>query len=145
MITNKSNWYRFCVFLSVSIALNQARRQDLAAGGPKTTRGHILKIQFWMYVATGEPNVKWGGRAPLSPRWRHPCQLFCWPLPYRCSGSLVCSPEKIKCRPILCSSASFKLSTLGVRHPSRIPPQLDYYSMRHSRSLMFLQLLFALS
>ena len=67
----------------------QARRQDLAAGGgqkpeegaknqkegPKTRRGgHIFKIQYWMYVATGGPNVKWGGthfkwgvRAPLAP------------------------------------------------------------------------------
>jgi len=65
----------------------QARRQDLAAGGPKYRRrgqnqkgGHIFKIQYWMYVATGEPNVKWG--APISnggaghhcpPRWRRPC------------------------------------------------------------------------
>jgi len=21
--------------------------------------GHIVKIQYWMYAATGEPNVKW--------------------------------------------------------------------------------------
>jgi len=60
---------------------NQARRQDLAAGGPNTRcrgkepeGGHILKIQYWMYAATGGPNVKWGGtdfkwgsRAPLPP------------------------------------------------------------------------------
>jgi len=67
----------------------QARRQDLAAGGaknqmegPKTRRGgHIFKIQHWIYAATGRPNVKWGGtnfkwggRAPLAPRWRRP-----WP------------------------------------------------------------------
>ena len=60
----------------------QARRQDLAAGGPKTKmrgpktrRGnHIFKIQYWMYAATGRPNVKRGGtdskrggRAPLPP------------------------------------------------------------------------------
>ena len=46
----------------------QARRQDLAAGeaknqkeGPKVKRGdHIFKIQYWMYAATGGPNVKWG-------------------------------------------------------------------------------------
>jgi len=43
----------------------QARRQDLAAGGPKTRwrgkkpeGGHIFKIQYWMYAATGGPNVK---------------------------------------------------------------------------------------
>jgi len=59
----------------------QARLQDLAAGGPKTWRrgrkpegGHILKIQYWKYAATGGPNVKregtdfkWGGRAPPAP------------------------------------------------------------------------------
>ena len=40
----------------------QARRQDIAAGGPKTRReGHILKILYWMYAATRGPNVKWGG------------------------------------------------------------------------------------
>ena len=44
-------------------------------GEPKTRRGgHIFKIQYWIYVATGGPNVKWGGtdfkcggRAPLPP------------------------------------------------------------------------------
>ena len=60
----------------------QARRQNLAAGrakkqteGPKTRRGgHIFKIQYWMYAATGGPNMKWGGtdfkwggRSPLAP------------------------------------------------------------------------------
>jgi len=46
----------------------QARRHDLAARGAenqkeglKTRRGgHILKIQYWMYVATEGLNVKWG-------------------------------------------------------------------------------------
>ena len=34
-------------------------------GGPKTRRGgHIFKIQYWMYAATGGPNMKWG--APIS-------------------------------------------------------------------------------
>jgi len=37
-------------------------------------------------------------------------------------------------------SSSFKLSTLGVRHPGRISSLLDCYSTRHSRSLMFSQL-----
>jgi len=52
----------------------QARRQDLAAGGPKTRRvGTIFKIHYWMYAATGGSNVKWGapisngGQAPLAP------------------------------------------------------------------------------
>jgi len=41
----------------------QARRQGLAAGGPKTRRGgHIFKIHYWIHVATGGPNVKWGHR-----------------------------------------------------------------------------------
>jgi len=38
---------------------------------------------------------------------------------------------------LLCSLASFTLSTLGVRHPSRIPSLLDCNSTRHSLSLMF--------
>jgi len=49
----------------------QARRQDLAAGGPKTRKrvknqkGRLhFKIQCRMYAATGGPNVKWG--APIS-------------------------------------------------------------------------------
>ena len=37
----------------------------------------------------------------------------------------------------LCTSASFKLSTLRVRHSSRIPSLLDCDSTRHSRSLVF--------
>ena len=62
------------------LCVHQARRQDVAAGWPKTRRrgqnqkgGHIFKIQYWMYGATGGPNVKWGapisngGSAPLSP------------------------------------------------------------------------------
>jgi len=49
--------------------------------GPKArSGGHIFKVQYWLYVATGKPNVKWG--APISnggaghhflPRWRRPC------------------------------------------------------------------------
>jgi len=59
----------------------QARRQDLAAGGPKTRKrgqkpegGHIFKILYWIYEATRGPNVKWwgtdlkwGSQAPLPP------------------------------------------------------------------------------
>jgi len=68
--------YRYC---------RQARCQDLAAGGQKPEGGakhqkggHIFKIQYWMYAATGRPNVKWRGTnfkwgaAPLAPRWRRP-------------------------------------------------------------------------
>ena len=44
-----------CAYLlDCIVTQDQARRQDLAAGGPKTRRrGHIFKIQYWMYVATG--------------------------------------------------------------------------------------------
>jgi len=63
----------------------QDRRQDLAAGEPKTRRmgqklerGLIFKIVYWMNAATRGPNVKWGhrfqmgGLAPLVPRWQRP-------------------------------------------------------------------------
>jgi len=45
----------------------------------------------------------------------------------------------------LSSLASFKLATLGVRYPSRIPSLLGCYSSRHSNSMTFLQLWTALS
>jgi len=44
---------------------DQARRQDLVAGGPKTRRGgHILKMQYGMYAATGGQTLN--GVAPIS-------------------------------------------------------------------------------
>ena len=57
---------------SPGLAEGRAKNQK---EGPKTRRGcHTFKIQYWMYVATGGPNVKWGGtdfkwegRAPLAP------------------------------------------------------------------------------
>jgi len=30
-------------------------------GAKNQKGGHIFKIQYWMYVATGGPNVKWEG------------------------------------------------------------------------------------
>ena len=48
-------------------------------GAKNQKGGHILKIHYWIHVATGGPNVKWG--APISngvaghhwpPRWRRP-------------------------------------------------------------------------
>jgi len=64
--------------------------------GQKPEEGHILKIQYWMYAATGGPNVKWrgadfkwGSRAPLAPRWRRPwssvriLSVFCCVRPSR--------------------------------------------------------------
>jgi len=48
--------------------VTQDRRQDAAVWGAKNQKGgHIFTIQYWMYAATGGPNVKWGGRAPLAP------------------------------------------------------------------------------
>ena len=45
--------------------LVQARRINLVAGGAKNQKGcHIFKTQYWIYAATGGPNVKWG--APIS-------------------------------------------------------------------------------
>jgi len=51
--------------------LSDASLERLQSAGPSpgfrsrgakiTTRGHILKLQCWMYAATGGPNVKWGG------------------------------------------------------------------------------------
>jgi len=37
----------------------------------------------------------------------------------------------------LCSLESFKLSNLGVRHPSRVAALLDFCSARHSPTLVF--------
>jgi len=61
----------------------QARRLDLAAGGAKNHKGgHFLKIQFWMFAATGGPNVKCVAPIPNGgaghhwpPLWRRPCSL----------------------------------------------------------------------
>ena len=64
--SNHACWWRLAD--SGGSAEQQARRQDLAAGGPKTRRrghkpegGPHFKIQYWMYAATGGPTVKWGG------------------------------------------------------------------------------------
>jgi len=35
-----------------------------SSGGQKPEGEHIFKIQYWIYAATGGPNVKWG--APIS-------------------------------------------------------------------------------
>jgi len=53
-------------------------RRGQKPGGAKTrSGGHLLKMQYWMYEATGGPNMKWGGthfkwgdRATPAPRWR---------------------------------------------------------------------------
>jgi len=40
---------------------NQARRQDFASV-QKPQGGHIFWKQFWMYAATGGPNMTWGAQ-----------------------------------------------------------------------------------
>jgi len=62
--------------------------QKTDGGAKNYKRGHIFKIQYWMYAATGGPNVKWG--APISyggagnhwpHRWRRPwCHWCMFPL-----------------------------------------------------------------
>jgi len=58
----------------------QTRRQDFAAARTKNhKRENIFKIQYWMYAATGGPNMKWGhiwGKGATSPRWWWPC-FYC--------------------------------------------------------------------
>jgi len=70
--------------------LLQARLQNLAAGWPKTDGGaenqkggQIFKIQYWMYAATGGPNVKWrgtdfkwGAGHHWPPCWQWPCFAY---------------------------------------------------------------------
>jgi len=49
--------------VSVADPDQQARRQNLAAGRAKNQEGgHIFKIQYVMYAATGGPNVKRGAQ-----------------------------------------------------------------------------------
>ena len=59
--------------------VNQARRQDLAAGGPKTRRGlTFLKCGIGCMEQPGAKremegnSLQMGDRAPLAPRWRRP-------------------------------------------------------------------------
>ena len=77
------------------VTVIQARRQDLAAGGakeqkegPKTrSGGHFFEIQYWMYAATGGPNVKWG--APILKRvGGHHCP------PPLATALLLCNEEQ---------------------------------------------------
>jgi len=38
-----------------------SREVQKPEGGAKNQKGgHILKMQYWMYAATGGPNMKWG-------------------------------------------------------------------------------------
>jgi len=58
----------YCKEILLRTTCTQARRQDVAAvgaknqkKGPKTRRGgHIFKIHYWWYAATGGPNLKCG-------------------------------------------------------------------------------------
>jgi len=71
--------------MAIGAPVDQACRQDVAAGGEKQKGGHIFKIQYWMYAATGGPNVKWGGTDFKCGAGHH------WPSPWRrpCSGPSV--------------------------------------------------------
>ena len=53
-------------------------------GAKNQKRGHIFKIQYWMYAATGGPNAKWagtdfkcGGGHHWPPRWRRTWDQVC--------------------------------------------------------------------
>ena len=65
-----------CAMCNLFQVYEQARRQDLAAGG------HIFKILYWMYTATREQTwngghrFQIGGRVPLAPHWRGSCVWF---------------------------------------------------------------------
>jgi len=59
---------------SISLPNDQTRRQDFAAGGAKSHNGgHIFKIQYLMYAATG--GQTWGAQilnGVAGHRWRRP-------------------------------------------------------------------------
>jgi len=58
--------------------LTQARRQDIAAGGQKKEGPHFKNTVLDICSNQGAKremggtDFKWGGRAPLPPRWRRP-------------------------------------------------------------------------
>jgi len=66
------------MFFVVEQCLIQARRQGFTVGGAKNHKGHIFKMQYWIYAATGGQTwmgvteCKWGGGRHWSPRWRRP-------------------------------------------------------------------------
>jgi len=75
--------------------------------------------------------------------------LFCPPSSCTYMLTVTYDKRKFSCvlyahSKFLCSLASFKLSSLGVHHPSRIPSLLNGYSTRHSRRLTALQMWTAL-
>jgi len=41
------------MFFVVEQCLIQARRQGFTVGGAKNHKGHIFKMQYWIYAATG--------------------------------------------------------------------------------------------
>jgi len=54
-------------------------------GAKNQKGGHIYKMQYWMYAATGEPNLKWGVtdfKWGAEHHWRPPlvtAQLYGYP------------------------------------------------------------------
>jgi len=60
-VISKSLSQPFCKCCSLSLSIRPVAR-ILQQGWPKNRRwGQIFEIQYWMYAATGGPNVKWGG------------------------------------------------------------------------------------
>ena len=62
--TSRNCWAALIASHKICTCCSQARRQNLPAGGTKTRRGNIFKIQYWVYAATRGPNVKWGAPIP---------------------------------------------------------------------------------
>jgi len=70
-------WARVCLKWDIGFSL---LRQTRSVARIWQQGGHIFKIQYWMYAATGGPNLKWGGTDfkwggghHWPPRWRRPC------------------------------------------------------------------------
>jgi len=57
---HKVNWYQVKAGPSPGFS---SRGGQKSGGAKNRSGGHIFKIQYWMYVATEGPNVKWG--API--------------------------------------------------------------------------------
>ena len=85
--------------------------------GPKARKGHIFKIQYWLYVATGRPNVNWGAGHHWPPLWRRPCckRLLHW-------ASLLTLVYIICNKALLPPSASFAINAPFYVRNCVVPP-----------------------
>jgi len=68
-------------------------QQDFAAGEAEKDKGDTFKIQYWMYAATGGPNMKWGVQILNG----GPCTTAT-PLEY-CSNSRLKLPDILVAKP----------------------------------------------